>query len=78
MIEKGIVSRGPKRRDEMSYRVERDIVIPAGTILRHRAGSQGTFEAAVGFGPEFAGNFVVERNDLAAEASGYFKKVVAA
>lgn len=52
MNSKDALSKGPKRHDSTCYRVERDIVIPAGTILR--AQGEGKFAAPVGPAGEFS------------------------
>lgn len=70
MKEKTITNRGPKRRDETCFQVRRDIIIPAGVILRQDPGKAGTFTCPVG-----RGKFTLERLD--AEASDTFKRVIA-
>lgn len=79
MIDKPI-SKGPKKHNPECYQLQRDIVIPAGTILRQAAdqrGGSGYVECIVGHGRDFSSNLVVEVHPDA-EASGYFKKVIAA
>lgn len=74
-IRKGL---GP-RRDPTCYRVERDIVIPAGTILRQAAeqrGGAGYVECVVGHGRDFSSYLVVQVH-ADAEASGVFRRVIA-
>lgn len=63
-----------RRREVLSYRVERDIVIPAGTILRD-AGSDDRFSAPIGFGVT-AGQFSI-RVEPGDKVSDYFKTVIA-
>lgn len=57
------------RRDPTCYRVEQDIVIPAGTILRHAGGND--FAAPVGHG-----EFLISMAPGAA-VPAEFKRVVA-
>jgi hypothetical protein len=38
--EKSKIKKGPAKRNPASYQVTRDIVIPAGTILRWQSGSK--------------------------------------
>lgn len=45
-----IASKGPKKRDPACLQLQRDIVIPAGTILRQEPGKQGTFVCPVAWG----------------------------
>lgn len=47
MIDKPI-SKGPKKRNPECYQLQRDIVIPAGTILR-ASGRPDEFEAPYGY-----------------------------
>lgn len=73
------ISKGPKKHNPECYQLQRDIVIPAGTILRQAAdqrGGRGYVECVVGHGRDFASNFVVQVHPDA-EASGDFKKVIA-
>lgn len=73
------ISKGPKKHNPVCYQVQRDIVIPAGTILRQAAterGGSGYVECPVGHGRDFTSNFVVQVHPDA-EASGDFKKVIA-
>jgi hypothetical protein len=73
------IKSGQPKRDPVCYRVERDIVIPAGTILRRAAdqrGGSGYVECPVGHGPDFTSNFVVQVHPDAV-ASGDFRKVIA-
>lgn len=73
------ISKGPKKRNPECYQLQRDIMIPAGTILRQAAdqrGGRGYVECVVGHGRDFASNFVVQLHPDA-EASGDFKKVIA-
>lgn len=68
-----------KKLDPTCYQTQRDIVIPAGTILRQAAdqrGGRGYVEAIVGHGADFTGYHVVQLHPDA-EASGIFKKVIA-
>lgn len=72
-------SKGPKKRDPVCYQLQRDIVIPAGTILRQAAagrGGSGSVECPVGHGKDFTSNLVVQVC-LDAEMSTDFKKVIA-
>lgn len=58
-IRKGL----PPQRNATSFRVERDIVIPAGTLLRQadvKRGGVGSFATPVGLGGDLVGFFVVE------------------
>lgn len=74
------IRKGVPKRDPVSYRVEQDIVIPAGTILRQAADQRGGtehVECAVGHGKDFT-SFLVVQIHPDAEASGVFKKVIAA
>lgn len=74
------ISKGPKKHSPVSYQLQRDIVIPAGTILRQAAdqrGGVGYVECPIGHGRDFSSNFVVQVH-ADAEASGDFKKVTAA
>lgn len=74
-----LISKGPKKHDPTCYQIQRDIVIPAGTILRQAAdqcGGRGYVECLVGHGKDFTSNFVVQVHPNA-EASGDFKKVIA-
>jgi len=50
MKEKGIVSKGPKKRDPTCFQTQHAIIIPAGTILRQAPGAAGTFDCPVAFG----------------------------
>lgn len=53
----------PAQRNATSFRVERDIVIPAGTLLRQadpKRGGVGSFATPVGLGSDLVGYFVVE------------------
>lgn len=79
MIEKPL-SKGPKKRNPECYQLQRDIVIPAGTILRQAADQRGGsayVECPIGHGKDFTSNFVVQVH-ADAEASGDFKKVITA
>lgn len=70
----------PATRDNISYELQRDIVIPKGTILRQAAdqrGGRGYVECDIGHGKDFTSNFVVQVH-ADAEASGHFRKVIAA
>jgi len=78
MSDKPEKARQPKR-DPVCYQTQQDIVIPAGTILRQAAnerGGKGYVECVIGFGADFTGDLVVQVH-ADAEASGYFKKVIA-
>lgn len=73
------IRKGAPRRDATCYRVEHSIFIPAGTILRQAAeerGGAGHVECPVGHGKDFTSYLVVQVHPDA-EASGYFKKVIA-
>lgn len=68
-----------KKHDRTCYQTQRDIVIPAGTMLRQAAeqrGGVGYVECAVGHGPDFISSLVVQLHPDA-EASGVFKRVIA-
>jgi hypothetical protein len=55
-------------------RTTRDIIIPAGTILRPSPNQRkGYVEAIIGFGDDFTGYLVVQPH-ADAFASGYFDK----
>jgi hypothetical protein len=72
-------SKGPKKRNPECYQTLRDIVIPAGTILRQAAnerGGAGFLEVPIGHGKNFTSNLVVQKC-LDAETCGDFKKVIA-
>lgn len=69
MRDKDTISKGPKRRDETCYQVLHDIVIPAGTILRHRGGNN--------FGCEVThGDFLLVRDSADAHPNK-FNRVIA-
>ena len=70
MIDKDKVKRGPPKHDATCYRLERDIVIPAGTILRPYVGN--TF----GCGADF-GEFSVYREEADLKPDIY-RKVISA
>lgn len=58
-IRKGL----PSRREATCLLVQRDIVIPAGTLLRQadaKRGGAGSFETPVGLGGDIVGYFVVD------------------
>lgn len=79
MKSKDEISKGPKKRDPTSYQLQRDIVIPAGTILRQASterGGPGYVECAVGHGAHFT-SYLIAQLHPDAEASGDFKKVIA-
>jgi len=67
------ISKGPKKRDPVCYQLQRDIVIPAGTILR-ASGRPDEYETAYGY---YAA-FVLRVSPDIDKASGDFKKVIAA
>lgn len=72
-------AKGPKKRDRTCYLTQRDIVIPAGTMLREAAqqrGGAGYVEAVIGHGANFTSVHVVQVHPDA-EASGFFKRVIA-
>lgn len=75
MKDKDTISKGPKKRDAACLRVQHDIVIPAGTILRQEPGSKislfSTFSCPVGFG-----RFVVT-DESAQDHADVFKRVIA-
>lgn len=74
-IRKGL----PPRRDEACFQVQRDIVIPAGTILRSATVNRGSIPemaANVGIAPGVEGYFSVDDVPETC-ASGVFKRVVA-
>lgn len=74
-IRKGLA---PKT-DPICYQTTRDIILPAGTILRQAAderGGKGHVETPIGFGDFFTGHLVVQIHPDAV-ASGIFKKVIA-
>lgn len=66
------ISKGPKKRDPVCYQLQRDIVIPAGTILR-ASGRPDEYETAYGYYAAF-----VLRVSSGVEMSGDFKRVIAA
>jgi hypothetical protein len=68
MKDKDALSKGPKRRDPTCYQTQRDIVIPAGTILRAH-GNNSFFCLLEG------GEFVID--EQAALARTIFKRVIA-
>lgn len=69
-------AKGPAKHDPVSYRLERDIVIKAGTIFR-AAPEHGYVQCAIGHGKDFASRIQVKKCPEA-EASGDFTKVTAA
>lgn len=72
------ISKGPKKRNPVCYQVLHDIVIPAGTILRHaddKRGGSGYVETALGFGKGHVGHFVIELYPDG-EVAEAFKKVI--
>lgn len=71
----GKIKRGAPARDPLCYQTRRDIVIPAGTILRH-VGQESTVQTSIGFGNGVEGVFTVEVSP-AAGASGVFQRVMA-
>lgn len=80
MSERAKITKGPKKRNPVSYQLQRDIVIPKGTILRHAAdqrGGVGYVECLIGHGKDFTSALVVQVHPDA-EASGDFRKVAAA
>lgn len=70
------IKRGAPVRNPFCYQTTRDIVIPAGTMLRH-IDQQDTVEAAVGLGLGVEAVFVVGVSPAAAH-SGFFKPVTSA
>lgn len=67
------------RREHVCLRVKREIVIPAGTMLRQAAeerGGRAYVEAVVGLEKDFTANFVVQMHDDAI-GSEFFEKVIA-
>lgn len=50
MKDKDTVSKGPKKRDPVSFQTVHAILIPAGTILRQSPGKPGVFSCPVGYG----------------------------
>lgn len=71
MIDKDVISKGPKRRDPACFQTQHAILIPAGTILRQESGKPGTFSCPVAHGA-----FTVDLKAGEA-ASDTFKKVIA-
>jgi len=65
----------PPSRNPVCYQTTRDIIIPAGTILRDPQHME-IFSCQVGFGPGVAGEFQIEES-MEAENCGVFKRVVA-
>jgi hypothetical protein len=70
MKDKDIISKGPKKHNPTCYQVQRDIVIPAGTILRSY--KDHVYEAQVGPCGKFSIN---AEHD--ADVTDNFKKVIA-
>lgn len=73
-------AKGPKKHSPVCYQLTRDIVIPAGTMLRHASDKRGGVkyvECPIGHGKDFTSHLVVELC-LAADESGDFKKVISA
>ncbi len=72
--------RGPPKHDVVSYQVQRDIVIPAGTILRAIDGDK--FGAPIGFGKSgVAAEFTIKAVPGSLEELAFaqvFRRVVAA
>ena len=78
MIEKPI-SKGPKKPDHACYQTLRDIVIPAGSILRsgpELSSAKRCVGIPIGHGVNCKSWLIVELS-LEAENSGFFKKVIA-
>lgn len=69
------IKRGAPSPNHFCYQTTRDIVIPAGTILRH-LDQEDCVEAPIGFGLGVEAALVVEVSS-AAVASGFFKRVIA-
>lgn len=70
-------TRNPAAIDPTCYRTTRDILIPAGTVLRQAAaqrGGRGYVECGVGHNPDFMSHLVVQVH-ADAEATGVFRKV---
>lgn len=75
--DKAKIRKGAPRRDPTSYRVERDIVIPAGTILRDQG--DGKFGCPIGIGLcTVHGNFSVDVKEANGDISAVLRKVTAA
>lgn len=74
------IKKGPAKRSPVSLRLERDIVIPKGTILRQAAtqrGGIGYVETPIGHGKDFT-SFLVVQDHLDATLSGDFTRVMVA
>lgn len=79
MSDEKIIKGMPAKRNPASLQTTQDITIPAGSILRMAAkerGGSGYVEIPIGFGKDFTGFLVVQLHPDA-DASGYFKRVVA-
>jgi hypothetical protein len=70
------IRKGPPAANVASYVTTRDILIPAGTILRDPENA-GIMTAGVGFGPGVQADFQIEES-AEAEACGVFRRVTAA
>lgn len=68
------IHKGSPKRDPVCYQTVRDIVIPAGSIMRAN-GEPGVMEILIGFG-EFSLTVSVPESG-GALASGYFNRVIA-
>lgn len=72
------IKRGPPKHNPACYQLQRDIVIPAGTIFREAAIFRGsTTEMSTIFGLGGAEMYLAIDDEPATVESGYFKKVIA-
>ncbi len=73
--QKAKIRKGSPRRSPVCYRTTRDIVIPAGTVLRDDGDALNHVEADIGLGGVIAAFSVPVCSE--AVASGYFDRVAA-
>lgn len=67
-----LATKGPKKRDPACLKLQADILIPRGTVLRQEPGKQGKFTCGVGYG-----SFTIEGIDAHQHADIYKLVVVA-
>jgi hypothetical protein len=74
------IKKGPASRDNICYIIARDIIVPAGTVMRQAdqaRGGKGFVECGVGHGQGCMSYIVIEMNSKAEESGLFIKKIVA-
>lgn len=71
------IHKGAPKRDPVSYQTTRDIIIPAGTLMRYADKGDNTFRCEVGFG-DLVAEFSFEIKPGSVVGANTFKRVIAA